>query len=253
MISARRFVLSAVCLAASAFAQEFEDPYQPLTPPPPPPDLSDEPALAPPDDEPPPLPPAPARPELLRPSDDEPSPPPPPRLVPAPAPPVRERPPLLGVHLEAGVPDGLAASAVVTPGGHLRLELGGLNNGIGSGARVGASLVSFPMFFLRPLIGADAGAVFGGFGEWLPALLTSSSLRDAVRGATVKFINAQVGLELGSPYFSLTLRAGASYVDVALQDRAVSLGAETASVSASNVTIKAFIPSARVGLLFCFG
>jgi hypothetical protein len=175
--------------------------------------------------------------------------PPPPSALSAP----RETPPLFGVHLEAGVPDGLAASFVVTPGGFLRLEAGALNNGIGSGARVGASLVGFPMFFLRPLIGADAGAVFGGFGEWLPPLLTSSSLRDAVRGATVKFINAQLGLELGSPYFSLTLRAGASYVDVALQDRPVSIGAETTSVSASNFTVKAFIPSARVGLLFCFG
>lgn len=52
--------------------------------------------------------------------------------------------PPVGVQLDVGVPDGIGASLVYTPGRSLRLLVGGLGNGVGAGGRAGVLLVAFP-------------------------------------------------------------------------------------------------------------
>lgn len=160
--------------------------------------------------------------------------------------------PLLGVQVDVGLPDGIGASAIVTPGRFLRLHVGGLNNGLGSGARVGATLIAFPTWAFRPLLGIDAGYVFGGAGAWLPGLVPEGSIRTALSGVSVGFVNAQVGLELGSKNFAFTLRGGVSYVDVTMPSQSIATGV-AASVTASGLTLHGFIPSARLGFIVCFG
>ncbi len=194
-----------------------------------------------------PLPPPPPMP----PTDFAPPPLPAEEAVPAPPP---AQPPRFGLHLEAGVPDGIGASIVVSPLGFLRLEAGWLNNGVGNGGRAGVTLVAFATAFVRPLFGVDAGAVLGGLGEWLPDLIPDQTVRNVVRGATVKFVNAQVGFELGSRNVALTVHLGGAYVDVALSQQALVLNPGAASSSSvSGVMLKAFLPSARLGLLVAFG
>lgn len=160
--------------------------------------------------------------------------------------------PFFGVQIDAGAPDGIGASLVLTPGRFLRVQLGGLTNGVGSGVRLGVMLMAFPSFVFRPFIGLDGGYVFGGLGQWLPQLIQDTSLRSAVTGVSVGFGNAQVGFELGSKNFALTLRAGMSYVDVGLANQSISTGG-TSSVSVSGLALRGFIPSARLGFIFCFG
>lgn len=160
--------------------------------------------------------------------------------------------PFIGVQVDVGAPDGIGASLVVTPGRFLRLSLGGLSNGVGAGMRVGATLVSFPTSSLRPLVGVDAGYVFGGEAAWLPQLIEDPAVRAAITGATVGFVNAQVGVEIGSKHFAFTLRGGISYVDIGARNQTLSTGGAS-TVTAQGITVKGFLPSARVGLLFCFG
>lgn len=158
----------------------------------------------------------------------------------------------VGVQLDVGVPDGMGASLVVTPGRFFRLSLGGLSNGVGAGVRLGVMLVAFPSSIFRPLLGLDGGYMFGGPLAWLPQLITDASARTAITGATVVFANAQVGFELGSKHVAFTLRAGLSYVAVGLARQSFSTGGGS-TVTATGVAINGVIPSARLGFLFSFG
>lgn len=160
--------------------------------------------------------------------------------------------PFVGVQLDVGAPDGLGASLVITPGRFLRLSVGGLSNGVGAGVRFGVMLVAFPSSVFRPLLGVDGGYVFGGEAAWLPQLIENAQLRAVVTGVNVGFGTAQVGFELGSKNFAFTLRAGLAYVDVGLGSQSLSTGG-TSSVSASGLSIKGVIPSARLGFIFSFG
>lgn len=160
--------------------------------------------------------------------------------------------PFIGVQLDVGVPDGIGASLVVTPGRYLRLSVGGLSNGVGAGVRLGVMLLAFPTSAFRPLLAIDGGYVFGGEGAWLPQLITDPQLRGAITGVNIGFADAQIGLELGSKNVAFTIRGGLSYVDVGLGSQTISTGG-TSTVTAHGLAVRGFIPSARLGFLFCFG
>lgn len=160
--------------------------------------------------------------------------------------------PFFGVQLDAGAPDGIGAAMVVTPGRFLRLHLAGLTNGVGSGARLGVMLLAFPSFAFRPFVGVDAGYVFGGQWAWLPQLIEDATVRSMITGVSVGFASAQVGFELGSKNVAFVVRAGLSYVDLGLPGQQVATGASS-GVTVGGIAVHGFIPSARVGFLFCFG
>lgn len=160
--------------------------------------------------------------------------------------------PFFGVVLDAGFPDGAAAGVLVMPLSFLRLQLSGLTNGLGSGVRVGAALVAFPTWVVRPTLGVDGGYTFGGVGAWLLGSIGDETLKTALSKVSVGFVTARAGLELGSKHFALTLQAGVSWVDVNLGAQAVDLGGGT-SMKATGSSLRGFVPSARVGLIFCFG
>jgi hypothetical protein len=102
------------------------------------------------------------------------------------------------------------------------------------------------------VLGVDGGWVFGGHLAWLPSLLTDEAARTAISGMTVGFANAQVGFELGSKHVAVTLRAGLSYVELRAPSQSYSAGGAS-TVTVDGLSIRGFIPSARLGLLFCFG
>ncbi|HEY0881720.1 MAG TPA: hypothetical protein VGD87_09325 [Archangium sp.] len=160
--------------------------------------------------------------------------------------------PFFGVQIDAGAPDGIGASLVATPGRYLRISAGGLNNGVGSGVRLGFQLLAFPQMAFRPLLSLDAGYVFGGYGAWLPQMIEDPMIRSAVTGLNVAFGNAQIGFEIGSKHFAVTLRAGLAYVDVSVAPQSLETGANT-TVSLNGISLKGFLPSARLGFLFMFG
>lgn len=160
--------------------------------------------------------------------------------------------PFFGVVLDAGFPDGAAAGILVMPLSFLRLHLAGLTNGLGTGARVGAAFVAFPTWVVRPTVGVDGGYTFGGVGAWLLGAIGDETLKTALSKVTVGFVTARAGLELGSKHFALTLQAGVSWVDVSLGAQTVDLGSGN-SMKATGSSLRGFVPSARVGVIFCFG
>lgn len=160
--------------------------------------------------------------------------------------------PPIGVQLDVGVPDGIGASLVYTPGRYLRLSVGGLSNGVGAGVRAGAALIAFPTSIFRPLLGIDGGWTAGGQLAWLPQLLDDEATRTAISGLSIGFVNAQLGFELGSKHVAFTLRAGLSYVEARAPSQSYSSGG-TSTVTVSGLGVTGFIPSARLGFIFCFG
>lgn len=161
------------------------------------------------------------------------------------------RAPLIGLQLDAGFPDGLGASLVVTPIRFLRVHAGGLNNGAGSGVRFGAMLLAFPSWAFRPFLGADGGYVFAGVGAWLVPMLSDPTLKTALQTMNVGFVNAHVGFELGSKDVALTLRGGFSYVALDTGSQAIATGASS-TVTISGAAVTGVVPSARIGFIFHF-
>lgn len=160
--------------------------------------------------------------------------------------------PFIGVQLDVGVPDGIGASLVVTPGRFFRVSVGGLSNGLGAGVRLGMTLVAFPTSIFRPILGVDGGYVFGGQAAWLPELIEDEAVRSAISFVNLGFVNAQLGFELGSKNVAFTLRAGLSYIDAGFAPQRFSTGGAS-TLTSSGVGIKGFIPSARLGFIFLFG
>jgi hypothetical protein len=160
--------------------------------------------------------------------------------------------PFLAVSVDVGVPDGIGASLVVMPVSFLRIHLGGLTNGVGAGVRLGATLLAFPTWPVRPLLAVDAGYVFGGHAPWVLEYVSDPSLRAALSQVSAGFLNAHAGLELGGRNVALVLRGGVSWIDLDLGAQAVDLGGGV-TVTANSSSVRGFIPSARIGLMISFG
>jgi hypothetical protein len=160
--------------------------------------------------------------------------------------------PFLAVSVDVGVPDGIGASLVVMPVSFLRIHLGGLTNGVGAGVRLGATLVAFPTWPVRPLLSVDAGYVFGGHAPWVLEYVADPTLRAALSQVSAGFLNAHAGLELGGRNVALVLRGGVSWIDLDLGAQSVALGGGV-TVTANSSSVRGFIPSARIGLMISFG
>ena len=118
--------------------------------------------------------------------------------------------------------------------------------------RLGATLLAFPNFPIRPTLGVDGGYTYGGVGAWLLGYISDETLKAALSKVTVGFVTARAGLELGSKNVAFTLQAGVSWIDVSVGTQTVDLG-NGVSLKATGSALRGFVPSARLGLLFCFG
>lgn len=160
--------------------------------------------------------------------------------------------PFFGVTVDAGFPDGVAAGLLVMPLSLLRIHLAVLTNGLGVGARLGATLVGFPTWVVRPTLGVDGGYTFGGVVPWLLGYVGDEMLKTALAKVSVGFVTARGGFELGSKNVALTVQGGVSWIDVNLGAQTADLGGGV-SVKATGSSVRGFVPSVRLGLLFCFG
>ncbi len=158
--------------------------------------------------------------------------------------------PFFGVQGDVGLPDGAGASLLVMPVSWMRLHVGGLATLSGSGARAGLTLVAFPKSGVRPMVGVEGGYAFTGSATWLPYLGTLPVLSRALEQVSYGWGSAHIGFELGSPHFAIVLRGGLSYVDLTFAGPRVDVGGAT--LSASSMTLRGIIPSARAGLMIAF-
>jgi hypothetical protein len=160
--------------------------------------------------------------------------------------------PFIAVTIDAGLPDGIGASLVVMPVSFLRIHLGGLTNGLGAGVRVGATVLAFPTWPVRPLLNVEGGYVFGGYAPWALDSVTDPTLKAVLDHANIGFASAHLGLELGSRNIAFVLRGGISWIDVDLGGQSIDLGGGV-KVTSQSTTVRGFIPSARLGFMVSFG
>lgn len=146
----------------------------------------------------------------------------------------------LGISLSAGVPDGMGLDVVIRPVQWVRLAGGGTYNLFSPGLRGGVTVLPF-----KRILGVafEGGHYFDGninnrFGTNSPAL-------DAV-GYT--YLNFQGGLDLGRKYVTVFLHAGESYIYGRIHN--LNQQFNNQATFTSDPTVRAWIPSAKVGLIF---
>ena len=159
--------------------------------------------------------------------------------------------PKLGVLVDAGFPDGIGASVLVAPARGVRLQLGGLTNGLASGVRFGLTLYLLPSFFeaVRPGVVLETGWAFDNRAAWAARLVPDAEAAAVLASTTARFASAQVGLEFGSRYFSLVLRGGVAWLEIAAENPA----AVSALLASVGLRRAGLVPTGKLGIMVCFG
>lgn len=160
---------------------------------------------------------------------------------------------IVGLKLDAGGPDGLGAALLLRPASFLRFEAGGTTDLAAPGVRAGVA-ISVP-WYVSPALCVEAGHQWPGDLNKVVARFSGSDPRVALlRRFSYSYANLHGGLELGNPnWFMFTLHGGYSY----FVTRTSGLGAYVAEKDpalrvAGEATLHAWVPSAKVGVLFYF-
>jgi hypothetical protein len=183
---------------------------------------------------------------------------------PAQAPPAAQQPVLgrrrhiLGLQLDAGVPDLAGASIIYRPWSYLRFTGGMLYNVAGYGVRGGVSLV--PYFFLAPSLNLEGGYYFdaNAYEKLRTRFTIDDSLKPLLQKVGYSFVNASLGLELGHPdWFVFFVRAGISKVWLRVQNanEALSTVNQTGSTVLTHIddpSVKLGIPNVKLGFMIFF-
>ncbi len=162
--------------------------------------------------------------------------------------------PLLGITVDAGVPDGANAAFVVRPIRAVRLHAGGGTNAISRGVRAGITLVPLP-FWLSPTLSVDYGRYPEGNAN--PAIRSVTG-DDSFSVAMLEHVgysytNAHLGLEFGRHRTTFYLHAGASYITSKLRDLdASSRDGSTSVTFTTDPDVAMWAVSARIGLVVYF-
>ncbi|MCK6550905.1 hypothetical protein L6R52_34020 [Myxococcota bacterium] len=156
---------------------------------------------------------------------------------------------MIGFMLDAGVPDGAAASLVLRPWSWLRLSGGVTTNVVSQGYRAGLTLVPFDTWATLTLSAeagrtpdGDVNALIQVFGEGYEDLAV-------LRRVSYDYVNGHVGLEFGREAMTLYLHAGMTYLSAAFGDGTDELGDGTTMTLGDRPTIRGWVPSAKVGLI----
>jgi len=162
--------------------------------------------------------------------------------------------PLLGLMVDAGLPDGMNGSLVIRPMSWLRTHVGGSYNMISSGVRAGVALIPFGS---GPSLTLEAGHYFDGNANGLAKKFAGPSFKDnaLLERIGYDYANAHLGLDFGSQRVTFYIHGGMSFiranvhnVDSVIQQQAGSSSDTTVSVKQDPI-IKAWTPSAKLGLI----
>src|SRR5262252_4826295 len=167
-----------------------------------------------------------------------------------------KRQPLFGVMMDAGVPDGANASLVFRPLSWLRAHGGGGTNMVSKGVRIGATLLPFGS---GPSATLEAGHYFDGDANGLAQRFAGSTFSSPLlQRLGYDYVNAHLGLDLGSGRVVFYIHGGMSYIRATIHNfGSVVAGAATengangsteVSVKADPI-VKAWVPSAKLGLI----
>jgi len=161
-----------------------------------------------------------------------------------------------GLLLDVGAPHGVGVSAVLRPLPWLRLQAGPTTNTLSFGVRGGVSLLPMQTF-IAPSLNAEVGHYFGSdykdVVDWLGA--SPSRAAAGIRDVTYDYVSGSIGLEVGAASrCNLFLHLGLSYVALGVDDASALLqdATDDPDVTARNLTVRATIPSVKLGFIFYF-
>jgi len=167
-----------------------------------------------------------------------------------------KRLPLLGVMMDAGVPDGLNASLVFRPLSWLRAHGGGGSNMISKGVRAGVTLLPFGG---GPSATLEAGHYFDGDANGLAQRFAGSTFSSPLlERVGYDYANAHLGLDFGSRRAVFYIHGGMSYIratihnfdSVVASEATANGGNGSTEVSVkSDPIVRAWVPSAKLGLI----
>ncbi len=165
-----------------------------------------------------------------------------------------DRPPILGLLLDGGFPDGLALSALYRPVRLVRLDAGLTYNLVGFGLRGGATLVPFRSG-VAPILRGEVGHTFDGdasgvVGHFTTLTPTEQSL---LRNVGYNYASLQLGLEIGaSDRMVFFLRGGLAWYWTTVQDFRSAAPTSTSTgtvIETHDVGIHGTVPTASLGFL----
>jgi hypothetical protein len=159
--------------------------------------------------------------------------------------------PLLGLMLDAGFPDGLAASLLVRPIWFLRLQAGGTYNFLGPGVRTGAALVPFH-FPIVPTLSAEYGHAFDADAGALASKFGNLGVAEKIllKRVGYDYLSLQLGIETGSQSrFAWYFRAGIGWVWTHVRGLAAAAQAQNpgSTFEAADPRIRVAVPTVTTG------
>lgn len=169
--------------------------------------------------------------------------------------PSEANPPILGLTLDGGFPDGFALSALYRPLRPLRLDAGVTYNTIGFGLRGGATFVPFRSA-VAPILRAEYGHTFDGDATGLVGRFTTLTPAERIllRSVSYDYASVQLGLEIGaSDRLVFFLRGGLAWFWTTVRN--FQAAAQISNPSASDALdpkVRGYAPTATLGLLFYF-
>ena len=178
-----------------------------------------------------------------------------PSAVPAQAPARGRTHHVLGLSLDAGVPDGASATLLYRPWKYVRFGGGMLYNYVGYGVLGSVSVL--PYFPVAPSLTLEAGHYFDANAASRISQFThvDDNLKPLLQRVGYTFVNAQLGLEFGHPnWFVLFVRGGLSRVWLSSSDAAkvVVTTSDGTRVTFADPSARLGIPTAKLGLMFFF-
>jgi hypothetical protein len=175
----------------------------------------------------------------------------------------RDKPPfVLGLMLDAGVPDGANGALVLAPARWLRLHAGGGTNTVSAGFRGGFTVVPFGA---GPSLSVELGHYRDGNANSLVRKFagTDAWLTPLFERLGYTYGNLQLGLELGHGPVQFFIHAGMSYVHATIHNANAALGSRadpdgtrddgTTVTIRQDPTVRVISPSAKLGMVVYLG
>lgn len=164
--------------------------------------------------------------------------------------------PFFGMSVDAGIPSGLGASAVLRPLPWLRIHGGGATNGAGFGLRGGVGFAPF-QWFVTPVLHLQGGYFFEGDARGIASkfIVLPDYGDEALKRLNYTYFNAHLGLEIGSQSgFAFFVRGGPSWISSTVHGLETSLNrnADGIRFTAEDPEISGVIPSAELGFTLYF-
>lgn len=171
---------------------------------------------------------------------------------------LEQEPPRWGLDVEAGVPEGIAPSAVFRPVSAIRLWAGPAWNYVGWGVQGGVTLVPWHLG-VSPLLSLEGGRYFSADASFLARSSSGGvpqELEPLLRNVSYDYAAAHVGIEIGArDGLAFSIRAGLAYVSATASGTATTNGTSAGgayTLSFTDPHIRGTVPSVKLGMQLWF-